>query len=62
VKFGAEMEQKDSYIAVVSEILIVSKQLQTWRRCDFFRLNLTNLRGTESVFKNYILDRIKKKS
>ena len=52
MKFGAEMEQKDSYVAIVCEILIVSKQLQTWRRCEFFRFNMTNLRGTQSVFKN----------
>jgi hypothetical protein len=52
VKFGAEIEQKDSCIAIICEILIVSQQLQTWRRCEFFRFNLTNLRGTESVFKN----------
>jgi hypothetical protein len=43
-----------SYIAIVCEILIVSKQLQTWRRCEFFRYNLTNLIGTECVFKKYV--------
>jgi len=52
VKFGTEMEQKVSYIAIVCEMLIVGQKLQTWRRCEFFSFNLTNFRGTRSVFKN----------
>jgi hypothetical protein len=52
VKFGAEAEQKNGYIAIVCEILIVNQQLQTWRNANFFRFNLRNLMCTESVFKN----------